>query len=216
MMLYNGLKNPNYQSHQIRDSESMKGLWRSAILMVLASCLVFGMSAYFGVGSEYLSKKLTSISGAEYEMHKSLFVAGQVLWGMFYGAGILFVPALFFWSLTDTGLDKFLYIQFLVLAILLLEKTAEMILAVTLGLPEISSPFSLGVLGQYITGNSFIVYFLASITIFKIWAMFVQYTYIKVLTDKSRGAVLGMVIGLNVALWLLSSLFSIIQFEKLV
>ncbi|WP_071460934.1 hypothetical protein [Bacillus massilinigeriensis] len=216
MMLLEGLKNPKYQSTIIRDSERIRGLWWNAALMVLASTIVFAASAWFGVGSEYLSRKLTSVSGAEYEMHKALFIVGQALWGLFYGTCILLVPALYFWSLSNVSLNKFLYLQFLVLAILLVEKIVEVILAVSFGLPDISSPFSLGILGQYLTNNSFIISFLACVTLFKLWIMAVQYRYVKIFTGRSRTSVLTMVVGLNIALWLLSALFSIIKFEKLV
>jgi hypothetical protein len=210
-----GLFNYNYYTYKLRDAEDVPGVWKNAALLILLSGLIFGISAYFGIGSEYLSKKLTTISREEYEMHKLLFMAGQTILGIVFGAVMIFLPALFFWTLSDVELKKLLTIQFFVLPIFLLEKLIIIPLALTLGLTHISSPFSLGVIAQYITGNDFIVYFLASISFFKAWAIFIEYKYLKMLSGKNSRVILLMVIGINLVFWLFSALISFIQFEKI-
>ncbi|PLR94477.1 hypothetical protein [Bacillus sp. T33-2] len=214
--LIRGLSHPDIYSYQLKKAEEAEGVWKRAVLLILASGLIFGLSAYFGIGSEYLSRKLTELSGSEFEMHKVLYVIGQLLWGLFYGAAIIFLPALFFWTLSDLELKKLIVVQLLVLLILLAEKLIMIPVNLALGLPDESSPFSLGVLAQTFTSNGFIVSFLASITIFKAWAIWIQIKYLKDLTEKSMKVVVAMVVGLNVALWLLGALFSIIQFEKII
>lgn len=209
-----GLFYPDFYTYKLRDSEAVPGVWKNTAMLILLSGLIFGISAYFGIGSEYLSEKLTAISREEYEMHKLLFMAGQTIWGLFYGAAMLFIPALFFWTLSDLELKKLIAVQFFVLPILLFEKAITIPLAISLGLTKVSSPFSLGVIAQYITSNNFIIYFLASITLFKIWAIFIEYKYLKMLTEKNPKIVLLMVIGINVVFWLVSALFSFVQFEK--
>ncbi|MCM3664701.1 hypothetical protein M3204_09815 [Mesobacillus subterraneus] len=210
-----GLFNYNYYTYKLRDSEHVPGVWKNTALLILLSGLIFGISAYFGIGSEYLSKKLTSISREEYEMHKILYMAGQTILGLFFGATMIFLPALFFWTLSDIELKKLLTVQFFVMPILLLEKAIIIPLAIALGLTKVSSPFSLGIIAQYITGNDFIIYFLASISIFKVWAIFIEYKYLKMLTGKNPRIVLLMVIGINLVFWLFTALFSFIQFEKI-
>jgi MFS family permease len=210
-----GLFNYHYYAYKLRDSEDVPGVWKNTALLILLSGLGFGISAYFGIGSEYLSRKLTSISREEYEMHKLLFMAGQTILGLVFGAIMIFLPALFFWTLSDLELKKLLTIQFFVLPIFLLEKLVVLPLALSLGLTQISSPFALGTIAQYITGNTFIIYFLASISIFKVWAIFIEYKYLKMLTGKNPRIVLLMVIGINLVFWLFSALFSFVQFEKI-
>ena len=117
-----GLFNYNYYTYKLRDSEHVPGVWKNAILMILLSGLIFGISSYFGIGSEYLSKKLTSISREEYEMQKLLFMAGQTVLGLFFGFVLIFLPALFFWTLSDLELKKLLAVQLFVMPIFLLEK----------------------------------------------------------------------------------------------
>ncbi|MBT2642972.1 hypothetical protein J7I80_12100 [Bacillus sp. ISL-41] len=210
-----GLFYPDLYTYKLRDSEYVPGVWKNTAMLVLLSGLIFGISAYFGIGSEYLSKNLTAVSRENYELHKLLFMIGQLIWGLFYGIAMIFIPALFFWTFSDIELKKFVTVQLYVMPVLLLEKVINIPLATELGLIKTSSPFSLGVIAQYITNNDFIIYFLAAITLFKIWAIFIEYKYIKMLTGKRPGIVLLLVIGINLIFWLFSALFSFIQFEKI-
>ena len=210
-----GLFYPDLYTYKLRDSEYVPGVWKNTTMLVLFSGLIFGISAYFGIGSEYLSKNLTAVSRENYELQKLLFMIGQLIWGLFYGIAMIFIPALFFWTFSDIELKKFVTVQLYVMPVLLLEKVINIPLATGLGLIKTSSPFSLGVIAQYITNNDSIIYFLAAITLFKIWAIFIEYKYIKMLTGKRRGIVLLLVIGINLIFWLFSALFSFIQFEKI-
>lgn len=210
-----GLFYPDLYTYKLRDSEYVPGVWKNTAMLVLLSGLIFGISAYFGIGSEYLSKNLTAVSRENYELHKLLFMIGQLIWGLFYGLAMIFIPALFFWTFSDIELKKFVTVQLYVMPVLLLEKVINIPLATGLGLIKTSSPFSLGVIAQYITNNDFIIYFLAAITLFKVWVIFIEYKYIKMLTGKRPGIVLLLVIGINLIFWLFSALFSFIQFEKI-
>lgn len=210
-----GLFNYPYYTYKLKDTEHVPGVWKNATLLILLSGLVFGLSAYFGIGSEYLSKKLTSISREEYEMHKLLFMAGQTILGLVFGAIMIFLPALFFWTLSDLELRKLLTIQFFVLPILLFEKLIWIPLALSLGLTQVSSPFALGTIAQYLTGNDFIIYFFATISMFKVWTIFIEYKYLKLLTEKNPKVVMLMVVGINLIIWVFSALVSFIQFDKI-
>jgi hypothetical protein len=213
--VFRGLFNYNYYTYKLRDTESFPGVWKKTILFILLSGLIFGFNAYFGVDSEYLSKKLTAIPRAEYEMNKTLFLAGQILQGLFFGAIMLFLPALFFWTVTDLEFKRLLTIQLFIMPILLLEKLLVLPMALYLGLTKVSSPFSLGVIAQYITGNEFIIHFLAYISIFKIWAIFIEYKYLKAMTDKNPKIIVLLILAIHLVIWLFAALFSFIQMEKI-
>jgi hypothetical protein len=213
--VFRGLFNYNYYTYKLRDSERFPRVWKKTVLFILLSGLIFGFSAYLGIDSEYLSKKLTSIPRAEYEMNKSLFLAAQILQGLVFGAIMLFLPALFFWTLTDLEFKRLLTIQLFIMPILLLEKLLIVPMAVYLGLTKVSSPFSFGVIAQYITGNDFIIHFLAYISIFKIWAIFIEYKYLKALTDKNPKIIVLLILAIHLVIWLFAALFSFIQMEKI-
>ncbi|WP_079506458.1 hypothetical protein [Mesobacillus jeotgali] len=213
--VFRGLFNYNYYTYKLRDAERFPGVWKKTILFILLSGLIFGFSAYFGIESEYLSEKLTSITRAEYEMNKFLFFAGQIIQGLVFGAIMLFLPALFFWTVTDLDFKRLLSIQLFVMPIILLEKLLLVPMALFFGLTKVSSPFSLGVIAQYITGNDFIVHFLAYISVFKIWAIFIEYKYLKAMTDKNPKIIVLLIIAIHLVIWLFAALFSFIQMEKI-
>jgi hypothetical protein len=213
--VFRGLFNYNYYTYKLRDAERFPGVWKKTILFILLSGMIFGFSAYFGIESEYLSKKLTSISRAEYEMNKLLFLSGQILQGLVFGAIMLFLPALFFWTVTDLEFKRLLSIQLFVIPILLLEKALFVPMALYLGLTKVSSPFSLGVIAQYLTGNDFIIHFLAYISIFKIWAIFIEFKYLKAMTDKNPKIVLLLVIAIHLIIWLFAALISFVRMENI-
>jgi hypothetical protein len=214
--LFRGLRHPGYFTYELKTMESVGTVWRQVVTLILLSGLISGISASFGIGSEYLSTNLVDTSEAEFAMQKALFVIGQVLWGLFYGTVMIYLSSLWFWSLTDTEMNRFVVVQMMVLIILLIEKLLLIPVSLVLGVPEVSSPFSLGPLVQTFTSHGFLVHFFAGITLFKLWAMWIQYIYVRALTEKSRAVVLGLVIGLNLLFWLFSAFFSIIQFEKLI
>lgn len=213
--VFRGLFNHDYYTYKLRSAERFPGVWKKTILFILLSGLIFGFSAYLGLDSEYLSKKLTSIPRAEYEMNKALFLVGQILQGLLFGAIMLFLPALFFWTVTDLEFKRLLTIQLFVMPIFLLEKSLFVPMAVYLGLTKISSLFSFGVIAQYLTGNDFMIQFLAYISIFKIWAIFIEYKYLKAMTGKNPKIVLLLVLAIHLVIWLFAALFSFIQMEKI-
>ncbi|MBM4761495.1 hypothetical protein [Bacillus sp. B15-48] len=214
--LLRGLRRPNDYIYDLKNTESVGKVWRHVIALILLSGFVSGLSAFFGIGGEYLADELTKASAAEFEWKKLLFLIGQVLWGFFYGAVILYLSSLWFWSMTDTGLRKFLVMQLIVLLVLLVEKLLFIPVSLLLGVPELSSPFSFGPIAQSLTNNAFIVNFFSAITIFKLLAMWIQYCYVRGLTEKSRAIVLGLVLGLNLLYWLFTAVFSIIHFENII
>lgn len=214
--LFRGLRHPDYFTYELKTMESVGKLWPQVLTLILLSGLIAGISASFGIGSEYLSSNLVSGSSADVAMQMGLFVFGQALWGLFYGTVILFLSSLWFWSMTDTDMNRFVVVQLMVLILLLIEKVLLIPVSLVLGVPEVSSPFSLGPIVQTFTSQTFLINFFASITVFKLWAMWIQYKYVRALTEKSRVVTLALVIGLNLLYWLFSALFSIIQFEKII
>jgi len=214
--LMRGLRHPNYFTYELSTTESVGKVWRHTLIMILISGLVFGVSGYFGIGSEYLAKKFLTLSPEEFQLQKALFVAGQILWGLFYGLVILYISSFWFWSMTDTELNRFVIMQLLVLIVLLLERLVLIPVSLLLGVPEASSPFSLGPIAQTLTDNSFAVNFFGGVSLFKGWVIIIQYLYVRALTGKSRIIVLSLVLSLNLIYWLLSAFFSIIQFEKVI
>lgn len=215
VQLFRGIKDPYIIGHQLTKAEKIEGTWKYTIILTFLSFLLYSISAYLGLGSEILSKQIYTLTTAEFETTKLLFAIGQVLAGVLGTLLFIFFPALVFWIFADTYYIKLVNIQLIITTIILLEKAISIPLQYYLGLDSVSLPYTLGVVGQYITDYRYIILFLANITLFQIWAIALQYTYVKALIEKSNRIVLALVITTNIFIWLVLALFSYIEFEKI-
>lgn len=213
--LFKGIKEPTMTAGQLAEAEGITGFWKKGLLLLAAVVLISMLHAYAGIGTETLSKQLTQLLGAEYEGAKLLFAVGQILWSLLCALFILTIPSLVFWALTDIEWKKFIIVQFFVLSILLIEEILLVPVVILLGTAEISNPFSLGIIGQILTPQRFIHEFLAGISIFKVWSLYVQYKYIRGMTETSKGFALLVVIGTGFVILLFSAFLSAMRLGAL-
>ena len=213
--LLRGLKEPYLTSQQLMKAEQLAGFWKKGLWLLFITLIVSAVTAYFGIGNELISKELNSLSSTGFEATKILFAAGQVTWSIVAALLIMTVPSLFFWTVSDIEWKKYIVVQYLVVAILLIEKVILIPFTIFIGLPEISNPFSLGMIGQYLTSNDIILQFLAQLSIFKIWAVVLQYKYVKAFSEKSAPQTAFIVIGFNFILMMVAVFLTIMDLEKL-
>ncbi|UII55644.1 hypothetical protein LS684_18770 [Cytobacillus spongiae] len=213
--LLKGLLHPQELFFQLHKAEVIKGLKPRIFLLFVFSIIIYAMSAFYGMGTESISKELAELPRSEFETRKLLFMLGKIAWAILYTAIILFVPAAFFWVFTDLPFNKVVVIQLIAACLLLLEKALVFLVASIWGLNRFSSPFSLGVVSQYVIEYEFLIYFFSFISIFSVWTIYFQYNGIKKISNKEPKMVALMVVGINLIFWLIASLFSIIKFEKL-
>ncbi|WP_084786628.1 YIP1 family protein [Bacillus tuaregi] len=213
--LFRGLREPYVQAQQLVKAEQVGGFWRKGLLLLLMTFLVAAVSAYFGIGNEILSKEIHTRSNTEFEAIKLFFAIGQIIWSLLQAIIILTIPSLFFWALSDIEWKKYIAMQFYVLTILLIGKIITIPFTVLLGLPDISNPFSLGVIGQYLTSHDLTLQFLSGITIFTIWAMLLQYKFVRALSQRPRWQTMLFVLGFNLFLLAISVFLQIMDLEKL-
>lgn len=208
-----GLFSPYVTAHQLNQAEQIRGVWTRTSILLALSLILSVISAYFGVGNESLSRLIYDVSPSEFENMKAVFGIGQVLQGVVITTIFIFFPAFVFWVFTDIEYRKLVVIGLMTAAITLIEKLILIPLQVFWGIDKASSPFGLGVAAQYLTGLEFLIYLLGMVSIFSIWIMVVQYKYLKVITEKSRGLILVITISTNLFIWIFSALFSYIKFE---
>lgn len=213
--LLKGLRQPYLNAQSLGKAEQITGFWWKLVLLAVLTMILSAVTAYFGVGNEILSKQITNLTNTEFEAAKIFFALGQILWAMFAALIVIIVPSILFWAVSDIEWKKYIVVQQYVLGIYLLERLTTAIFTMTMGLPEISNPFSLGVLGQLFTTNNIVLQFLAEITIFKIWAIVLQYKYVKILSQKTPQLTVLIVIGLNVLILIAAVFLNIMQLEKL-
>lgn len=213
--LWKGLTAPYDSSYQLKRAEQINGLWTRTAFLLLIVLIVSGISAYFGIGNEQLSKLIYDSSSTKFESIKGLYGVGQVLQSVLVTALSVFLPALIFWIFTDVGYLKLVVVQLFVTFIFILEKIITLPFQLAFGIDNASSPFSLGIIAQYITKYELLANFLGAITLFSIWAMVLQFKYLRGITEKSTRVILVLILSINLFLWIFEALFSFIKFEVL-
>ncbi|MBS4178092.1 hypothetical protein [Lederbergia citrea] len=213
--IFKGLLYTNRSFFQLEKAEVIYGLRTRISWLFLASALVFLISGLFGIGSHVVSPELLKSSPLQYEGLKSYFIIGRIIHGLLYAGCVIFLPALFFWMLSDTWYTKMVVLQAFTLPILLVEQTTFILMATKLNLPWFSSPFSLGVLAQYLTDYEYLIYLLGSMSLFKLVAMVVQYEGLRTFAMKSRVEAIVMVLSINLIFWAFGALQAFINFKML-
>ncbi|UXH43160.1 hypothetical protein N5C46_15865 [Rossellomorea vietnamensis] len=164
-----------------------------------------------------MSKELTKLSPTAFELEKFLFFLGRLIAGLLYAAIILFLSSLIFWTISNDGeYRKLVVTQGLVLIILLLEKLTYIPLSLFFSLEWYSSPVSLGVLAQYVTSKSYVIYLMGSFSLFKIWVFYIQYKGIKRLTNQKNWIIWLAILLTNIFLWALNALLAFLNISTLI
>jgi len=215
--LIRGLRQPSYFFYQLKETEVLRGYKQKVILVFVLSALVFGLISSLGIGMDPLSKELTKLSPVTFEMEKFLFFLGRLIAGILYAAVVLFVPALIFWTISDEGeYRKLVITQSLVLLILLIERLTYIPLSLFLSLDWFSSPLSLGVIAQYITGKPWVIYFLGCFSLFKIWVFYIQYKGVKRLTQQKNWLIWLVILLTNLLFWSVTAFLAFIDLSTLI
>lgn len=200
---------------RLAKAEVVYGFWKRIFWLLLAGAFVFFFLGWFGIGTSVLSGDLVHLPHSEYEGLKSFFLVGRFISGLLYAAFIIFLPALVFWTFSDAPYIKLALLQAITLPILLLEHVSYILLLLYFHIPWYSSPFSLGVIMQYVTDQRFIIFLFGSISIFKIWAISVQFTGLQTLTNRSKIWIVLMILFVHFSSWIFTALLGWIDFTKI-
>lgn len=211
--IWKGLRQPYMSAHQLHKAEEYNGIWKKTTLLLVISLILATISAYFGIGNEQLSKLIYETTITEFSATKALFAVGQIIQAIVVTAIIIFFPALIFWIFTDIGYRKLVVMQLYVTSIFLIEKVITLPMQLYFGLNDASSPFSLGIIAQYVTDYELISNFFSEITLFAVWAIILQFKYLRIITDNSPRRILVLILATQLFMWVVSALFSYIKFE---
>lgn len=216
LQMLKAIFSPSTITYQLKQAEQIQGLWLRVSLLIGTFGILYFIGAFYGIGNELLSKEITNHSKSEFEVIKLLFACGEALWGLFYAGFILFLPSLFIWSVTEIPFKKLLSIQTYAVLILVIGKAIQLFFSLSLGVNQFSSPLSFGVIFQYITSSEILISLFGSISLMHFWAMFIQFTYIKNLTEKSPRFILFIILAMYIFLLIISTLLYYIKIERLI
>lgn len=216
VQLIKGILYPNTYLYQLAKAEKITGLYIRFLLLLAAGAIIYLAAAYSGYGMDIVSNEISNVSNEELETKKLFVGIGKILWGIVFTLLIFFIPAIFYWTLMDTEFVKLLVMQLFVLAVLLIEKVLTLVLQISFGLDRASSPFSFGVMAQYLTESRLLIHLAGTITLFQVWVIFFQYMNLKAFSPRSPKWILLIVIIVNLVGWIMTSTIYYLEFEKLI
>ncbi|WP_409303868.1 hypothetical protein [Peribacillus sp. SCS-155] len=213
VQLLNGLFRPYNNRYRLKKAEEITNFGLKVLSLYILSLLVYTISGSFGIGLESVSRDLSEMDAGSFEMSKAFAVLGRFSAGIVFASIFIFLSSLFFWIFTDIEYMKIATVQLIVFCLSLLEKAVSIPLFVLMDINQDSNPLSLGVIGQYVTGNEYLIHFLGEITLFQIVIIALQTYYLSYLTEgNKRLAIFG--IGMfYLIVWLLSALLAYIKVD---
>jgi len=197
---------------RIKRSEKVTNLWKTSIILIITTALIYGWMAYLGIGSTILSSGAMQLSEAAYESSKFWFMIGRVLYGVLFALVILFVPSLLFYLLTEIPYQKLVIMQQVVLAVMLLERLIWIPLVVFVGLDWYTSPLSLGIIASYLIEMDWFIYFFGAISLFQIWIIWFKFRFLRALSGVKNSTLWLFIILLQLLGWAFAATVSVADF----
>jgi len=212
--LFRGLKEPSVFLDSWKMSESFLHIRRHIVALFIISAIIFGVAGWIGMGSQTWSGQFITSFGLTYDLQRFYFFLGRIGLGLIYVLILLCVPALLYWLLArEHSYRKIVVLQIFPVAILLLEQLTFVLLMVWQGINWYSSPFSWGVIGQLFIDHRWTIFFLGSISIFKIWVMYWQFLSLRLVTTLKWWAVILIILVMNLAFWAITATFATLNFH---
>ncbi|MFD1609313.1 hypothetical protein [Oceanobacillus luteolus] len=193
---------------RIKRAEKITNLWKTSLLLILASALIYGWMAYLGIGSTFLSSSMAYLSSGEYETSKLWFLLGRVVYGASFAAAVLFVPSMIYQLITGIPYQKLIIMQQIVLSVLLLERLIWIPIAIFIGLDWYVSPLSFGVIASYIFEIEWFIYFFGAITLFQLWTIWFQFRFLHAMSENEKRTIWIFIILLHLLGWVLAATIS--------
>ncbi|MBE3568767.1 MAG: hypothetical protein IMW92_01200 [Bacillales bacterium] len=214
--LWKGVLKTRNVLYELEQAETIRGLGSRVIILLLVSVILSAVSSCLGIGSEDLSHRLVDWSANEFASRKVFFVLGSVFGGILFVLFVLVIPSLLFWGLMEVDFRKALVLQLFVLTILLVEKAILFPIEFLSGVKWYYSPFALGTAIRYLTDHSILIRFFGSISLFQMWALVLQYRFLKRMTDHKPLYIAAVIAGLSIVFWAFTAFFTSIHIEKLI
>lgn len=211
VQILKGLFQPRTNRYQLEQAEGITGFGTKLLLVYLCSFVIFLLEAYYGIGSESMSKEITKLGESEYEAGKLLVIAGKLLAGLLYPTFYVVLAAVVFWVILDIPFKKVAVVQMIAFALHLLEKVVYIPFLLQMDLNQSANPFSLGVISQSILSNEYFIHFFGEISLFQMAIIGIVYYYLRELTEKNKYIPLIMICVFYLASWFVAAFLAYID-----
>ncbi|MFD2043137.1 hypothetical protein ACFSTA_19605 [Ornithinibacillus salinisoli] len=193
---------------RIRRAETIKNLWKLAILVSFFSVVIYAWMALLGIGSDLISSNAVHLSSHEYELRKFWFIIGRISFSILLAVVVLFIPSFIFYLVTSIPYRKLVLMQLIVLSVMLLERVIWIPFFLYVGLDWYVSPLSFGIIASYMTENPFLIYLFGSISLFQLWIIWFQIKFLQKLSATKKLWIWVTVILLHIAFWIVTALLA--------
>ncbi|MBD7984609.1 hypothetical protein H9649_08460 [Sporosarcina sp. Sa2YVA2] len=206
---------PHDLATAIQTSE-MRQFNRRLVIVFITGILLFVLRNLWGLNTESLTALLTTMSTSDYIIARYASLAGTIIWSAIYIAFHLFGVAYILSLLTKVPYKQLVPLQLLVTGLLLLEKALLFGVFAIKGSTVSLSFLSFGPLAVTIMDNWYLILFMNQLTIFSALIITLQYRYIRTfIVEGKRKEHFWMIIGLHVAMALVTAAVAFIPFDTL-
>ncbi|ATO37829.1 hypothetical protein GTID1_11855 [Geobacillus thermodenitrificans] len=208
------LLHPNTTFGQLKEAERVKRVIPILLLFLFFSAVLSFVRAYIGVGTEELAKYLPRYTDEQRTLLHLLFAGGHIVGEMVAPLLFFFISSFAFYALfEETNLAKLIAVQLSVWFIFLIGEAVSLLLEWAFGLDTLVSPFSLGVWGPYLTDDRFVWALLRSVSLFSVWAVYIQVVALRTFTNQSIGRIVATVIAVDLVFAFFAAVCTEFPFE---
>ncbi len=215
---FRGFFQPNSYIQKLTTQEqpSIKPIIVKLSLLLLTSVIISIFYSLLGYGTEVISRDLAEYSTSEIAVLQTLHSLGLLLKGVFYPLFYLSLSVLLsFLFFRESSLNVLIHIHLYFIGFIVLNHIVQVVLFFTWGIPSISSPLSLGIVGQLLFEQPFMINLLSYINLFYIAGIALLVSLINRISTKKTMTNILIVVGIHLFLALLGSAISVINIDAL-
>ncbi|WJY26479.1 MULTISPECIES: hypothetical protein [Sporosarcina] len=195
-------------------NSAMRGFTVRIVLLFLAGIVLFALRDIWGMTTDSLSPMLAA--GGSYTVARIVSVIGAVLWSVIYIAFHLFFISYVLGLITSIPVRRIVPLQLLTTGVLLMEKALVFFVFALKGEAANVSFLSFGPLTATFSETWFLVMFLNQLTLVSALIVSMQFSFIRSYTKTMNWkSLLAVLIGLQIAMALLTAAIGYIPFERL-
>lgn len=206
-----GIVKPHDYSYQLKQAESYRYYTLQISILIAVSLILYAINAFYGIGTESLSKELMGVNNAAWMARSQLFLIGSLLAGAVIACVFLLLSSIYYWSFLHIDFQKVVIVQMSIFILFLAEKALQVPLYLLLDIGETSNILSLGIIAQYVSDSEIIIHLLSQVTLLRIGMIAFSYYYLKELSDISRKSLLMVIAFLFIFYWIAAGLLSYIK-----
>ena len=210
------LGNPSSLSHSLANSEDgkLKGFKKAFWGIFGFTLLFFIVKNIWGVNTDELTYLLATEEVDRYSFARLISLGGAVLFGIVFFVIHYYVITYFISLLTEIPYKWVQKVQLYVIGILVLEKVLELIIFAIAGFATPFTMFSLAPMTAYLYYHDYLLYFLNSLTVGTVIAVWVQYMFLSQWAEDGKKSLLFKLILMHVVIAIIVAIYNILPFAE--